>query len=347
MHGTMVAAVLHRAGVLQVDEVPIPQIPPDGVLVRIRAVGICGSDVHFYQDGRLGPFVVEKPFILGHESAGEIVEVGPEAKALKVGTRVAIEPGIVCRKCRLCLSGRYNLCPNVDFLSAPPVDGVMCEYVAVPEQFAFPIPDSFSFRDGAMMEPLSVGVQAVLRARLRPGATVAILGGGPIGLVTLAAARAAGAGKTIVAERIPLRIETAKAFGASRVVDVEKESIAEVVAEETGGAMADYVFECAGSVPTASMATDLAGRAATVAFVGWPGQREFPIKVEDVIDRELDLVGVNRYANTYPTAIALVADGRVDVSALVTHAFPLERVREAFDFVIEHKAETIKVVVEP
>ena len=212
----MRAAVLHGVRDLRVEDVPAPgALGPDECRVRIGAVGVCGSDVHYYEYGRIGPFVVDKPMILGHECAGTVVEVGSRVKGIAEGRRVAIEPGVPCRRCRFCHEGQYNLCRDVVFFATPPVDGAFCEYVVSPADFLFPIPDGMTLEQGALVEPLAVGMHAARRGGVKPGDTVAVIGMGTIGLLTLQAAIAHGATRAIAAdvqqnrEPVPVRCDVA------------------------------------------------------------------------------------------------------------------------------------------
>lgn len=206
----MKAAFMHNTREIKIETVPVPDINHDEVLIKVMAVGICGSDLHYYTNGRIGNYVVEKPFILGHECAGEIAAVGSSVDQFKVGDRVAVEPGVTCGRCEACKEGRYNLCPDVQFLATPPVDGAFVQYIKMRQDFVFLIPDSLSYEDAALIEPFSVGIHAAARTKLQPGSTIAIMGMGPVGLMAVAAAKAFGAGTIIVTDLEPLRLEAAK-----------------------------------------------------------------------------------------------------------------------------------------
>lgn len=206
----MKAAVMHNTREIKIETLPVPDINHDEVLIKVMAVGICGSDLHYYTNGRIGNYVVEKPFILGHECAGEIAAVGSSVDQFKVGDRVAVEPGVTCGRCEACKEGRYNLCPDVQFLATPPVDGAFVQYIKMRQDFVFSIPDSLSYEDAALIEPFSVGIHAAARTKLQPGSTVAIMGMGPVGLMAVAAAKAYGAGTIIVTDLEPLRLDAAK-----------------------------------------------------------------------------------------------------------------------------------------
>lgn len=347
MAETMRAAVLHGVGDLRVEEVPKPEITqPHQALVRIGSVGICGSDIHYFTRGRIGDFVVRQPLILGHEAAGEVVAVGDEVRHLRVGDRVAIEPGYPDGTCEFCRQGRYNLCPNVVFLATPPDDGAFAEYLVWPADYLYKLPDTLSLDEGAMLEPLSVGLFAVWRSGLQAGNTAAIFGAGPIGLTTLQCAIAAGATTTIVLDAVASRLEFARARGATHALAVSADNVSEIMAL-TGGRGVDVAFECAGAVPAMQAALRVTRSGGTVQLVGMPAEQEPPVPIYEVLGRELTVSGQFRYANSYPAAIGLVAEGRVEVQSLVTKAFALAEAPEAMQWVEEHKGEVIKAVVRP
>lgn len=338
----MKVAVLEKVKKISIEEREIPKPKEDEVLVRIRSVGVCGSDIHYYNEGRIGSFVVEKPLILGHECAGEIVDVGSKVKNLKVGDRVALEPGIPCRKCQYCKTGRYNLCPDVVFMATPPVDGAFVEYIVHPEDFTFKLPDNVSFDEGALIEPLSVGIYSVERARIMPGDTVLIFGAGPIGLVTLQAVKAYGAEKVFIVDINDFRLLKAKELGADLVINSKLEKVEEYI---EGGV--DVVFEASGNSSVISQTTKLAKRGGKVVFIGLASEDYIGININEISSKELDLLGIFRYANVYKKAIGLVAKGKIDLKTLVTHHFPLEKAQEALEFADKNKDKCIKVIVNP
>lgn len=342
--GVMKAAVLQRPGEIRVEQMRIPEPGPGEVLVRVRAVGICGSDVHYYKEGRIGRYVVEKPLILGHESAGEVVALGAGVSHISAGARVALEPGVPCRRCRTCKSGRYNLCPDVTFMATPPVDGAFAEYIAWPADFVYPLPENLGYAEGALMEPLAVGMHAVRRARLVPGWTVLILGGGPIGQMALLAAGAAGAGRTILVDLEDRRLDVASRLGADVAINPGRASDAAGAATDGDGP--DLVIEAAGTATTVRQSLELVRRGGTVVWIGLPGTDPCPVSVLQAIDKEVDILGIFRYANVYPDAIRLAASGKIDLAPLITHRFPLEETQRALDTVVEQKASALKVLVE-
>lgn len=343
----MKAAVLERPGVIKIEELDKPSPGPGEILVRVKSVGVCGSDIHYYRHGRIGAYVVEKPIILGHESSGEVAEVGEGVNSLRVGDRVSLEPGIPCRKCVFCKTGRYNLCPDVVFMATPPVDGAFVEYVTFPEDFAFKLPDNVSFDEGALIEPLAVGVYASERAGVKPGLSAVVLGAGPIGLVTLQAAKAYGASPVVVLDISDFRLNMARKLGADFVIDSRDTQALEKVLDAVGGGGADLVFEAAGAVPTIQMTTKIAKRGGKVVFIGLSAKDMVDYNVVEVSGKELDVLGIFRYANVYRKAIDMVSAGKIDLKSMITHHFPLERTQDALDLADTKKNEAIKVIVNP
>lgn len=315
----------------------IPKPGRDEVLVKIIANGICGSDVHFFNEGRLGNFVVEKPYIPGHEASGTIVDMGENVNGFTLGDHVVIEPGLPCGKCGYCRSGRYNLCSSVVFLSAPPINGTFCDYISIRSDSVFKIPENLSFEKAAMIEPVAVAVHAVNRAAFHNGDTAVVVGAGPIGLLTLQAFKAAGGGRVICLDRLDKRLETAKELGADEIINVRNDNMPMDIA--------DVVFETAGSSKATETIFSLARPGGSVVQVGWPDKIIVAMNIAQFIEKELNYIGVNRYANAYPAAIKWVSDGRMNVERLITHRFDFERIEEAFKFTSENKEDVIKTIV--
>ena len=342
----MKTAVLKKIGTIEYEERAIPEPGPGEVLVKIRSVGICGSDLHYYTHGKIGSFVVEKPLVLGHESAGEIVALGAAVTDRRVGDRVSLEPGIPCRKCEFCKTGRYNLCPDVRFMATPPVDGAFAEYVVSPADFAFKIPDAMTYDEAALMEPLAVGVYAAEKAGLKPGMSTAVLGMGPIGMVVAQAAKAYGAYPVAGVDMIDFRLEKAAQLGVDRTFNGE-------MADLEGAMLAslnrqpEVVFETAGASATLNLATHLVKPGGTIVMIGMSPADFTPINQGQILGKELKILGIFRYANMYPKAIELVQSGKVNVKALATHTFALDQTKEALDFALEHKGDSIKVMIHP
>ncbi|PSP83334.1 alcohol dehydrogenase [Halobacteriales archaeon QS_1_68_17] len=339
----MQAAVLSEPGKLKLEERARPEPGPGEVLVAVGEVGICGSDVHYYEHGRIGDYVVEEPLVLGHESAGEVVAAGADVSGVEPGDRVALEPGVPCRRCAHCKRGEYHLCPDVTFMATPPDDGAFAEYVAWPADFAYPLPDAVSLREGALCEPLSVGIHACRRGGVGSGDAVLITGCGPIGLTVMEAARAAGATDVVVSDVVGSKLDLAADRGADRTVNVAEESLDDAVADVTGGAGVDVVVEASGAPAAVGSAFDAVRRGGTVVLVGLADEAEIPIDVLDVIDSELDVHGSFRYANTYDVAVDLLAAGRVDVAGIVDFEMGLAAVDDAFRRAMD--PETVKGMI--
>lgn len=335
---TMQVSVLRGVRDVDVEEREVPQPEPDEVQVKIGSVGVCGSDVHYYEHGRIGPYVVTSPLALGHEAGGVVTAVGAEVTGLEVGQRVSLEPGVPCRDCKQCLAGRYNLCPDVKFFATPPYDGAFCEYVTMPASFVFPIPDSLSDDAAGLIEPLSIGVWACKRAHVGPGSTVLVTGAGPIGLIAAQTARAYGAESVTVTDVNPHRLELAQRLGLSSI-NVSETPIAEA------GIEPDVLLECSGNARATWDAVSVMARAGRVILVGMGGDTvELPLSY--VQDRELLITGAFRYANTWPTAIELAASGRVDLDAMVTGHFGLHEVEAALTAAHDDPT-SVKVIVRP
>ena len=318
------ASVLGTDLTLRMEERAVPVPGPGEVLVRVRSVGVCGSDIHYFEHGRIADFVVESPLVLGHESSGTVVAVGAGVDDLSVGTTVAMEPGVPCAACEQCRAGRYNLCPDVQFFATPPVDGTFCEYVVLPRAFAHPVPDHVSFDAAALVEPLSVGVWACRKAEVRVGTRVLITGAGPIGIMAALVARAHGASQVTISDVNVDRLAFADGLGFA-TVDSRDAHLPDAV-------LADVLIECSGAAPAIDAGIRSVAPAGTVVLVGMsPGtMAELPVGI--IQGRELWVTGTFRYAHTYPTAIDLIASGRIDLDALVSRAFSLDEAEQALTY---------------
>jgi L-iditol 2-dehydrogenase len=334
----MRVSVLRGVGDVAVEERPVPEPAAGEVLVEIGSVGVCGSDVHYFEHGRIGPYVVDAPLVLGHEAGGVVAGVGPGVTSLRVGQRVSIEPGVPCRSCAQCLAGRYNLCPDVRFFATPPYDGAFSEYVAMPVGFVHPIPDGISDDAAGLLEPLSVGVWACRRAQVAPGTTVLVTGAGPIGLIAAQTARAYGADTVTVTDVNPHRLALAERLGFG-IVDVGSTSLADAGLEPS------VLLECSGNARATWDAVSTVARAGKVVLVGMGGD-EVRLPLSYVQDRELVVTGAFRYANTWPTAISLVAAGRVDLDGMVTGHYGLAEVESALT-AARSDPTVVKPVVRP
>ncbi|GLI26431.1 sorbitol dehydrogenase [Agromyces rhizosphaerae] len=299
--------MLHGVQDLRIEERPIPVPAAGEVLVKVEATGVCGSDVHYYRHGRIDRYVVDAPMVLGHESAGSVVEVGADVDPGLVGRVVAIEPGIPDGTCAQCRAGRYNLCPAVRFHATPPIDGSLADYVVVPAAFAHPAPAGMRAERAAMAEPVSVGVAAARKAGIGVGARVLVIGAGPVGLFAAQVARAQGAEQVVVTDVNERRMQLARRLRFAAPADGEE---------------FDVVLECSGHPDAFAAGLRAAAPAARVVLIGM-GADEYRLPVGLVQGRELTLMGQFRYANTYPAALGLIADGRVDVDSCISHRFEL------------------------
>jgi L-iditol 2-dehydrogenase len=320
--GTMRASVLVRPGTVEVQDVPVPTLTDKQVLVRISAVGVCGSDTHFFREGHIGDMVVRDSLILGHESAGRIVAVGADVSPNRIGERVSIEPQKPCRVCEYCKGGQYNLCPYIEFYAAPPIHGAFAEYAAIESDFAYPVPDHVSDESAALMEPLSVAIATCRKAAVRPGSSVLISGAGPIGILVAKVARIYGASDITVSDPSPHRREVVLGAGATRVVDSRTDDVA------LTGSLFDVFVDASGAPAAIQDGIRAVKPGGKVVLVGM-GADTVELPVSLIQNREIELTGIFRYTNTWPTAIRLVASGLVDLDALVTHRFGLENVETA------------------
>ena len=330
-----------------IKEIPTPTAHAGKVVVSLEYVGICGSDVHYFHSGRIGDYVVDldSDYMLGHECAGTVVEVGEGVTSLKVGDKVAIEPGYTCGKCEFCKTGRYNLCPDVIFLATPPVQGCNMEYIEYPADWCFKLPDNMTTKEGALIEPLSVGFHAANQADVQVGDTVVILGSGCIGLVTLLSCKAHGAGKIIVADLVDARLKKALELGADYVINSKEVDAIEEIKRLTDGQGAEKVFETAGSPVTIAQTAFAVKRGGTICLVGLSAQSEITYNFSQIMDKEAKIVSVFRYRNIYPKAIAAVAKGAIDVKQIVTHEFDLDHIQEAYDEAVHNNTDLVKAVI--
>ncbi|MBJ8347153.1 NAD(P)-dependent alcohol dehydrogenase [Antrihabitans sp. YC2-6] len=331
----MRAAVLTHTGQIDIEDRPVPSPAPGDVLVRVSSVGVCGSDTHYFRHGRVGSFVVKAPLVLGHEAAGTIVAVGDGVSTSRVGQRVSIEPQRPNPESAESRSGHYNLCPQMQFYATPPIDGALCDYVTIGAAFAHPVPDTVSDEAAALCEPLSVGIAAVRKADVAGGSRVLIAGAGPIGIMVAQVARAYGATEIVVTDLDEARRERAAAFGATSVVDP--------MAQDVSGLRVDAFIDASGAPAAVAGGMQAVRPAGTVVLVG-SGAETMSLPTQLIQNRELVLTGVFRYANTWPTAIALIRSGRVDLDAMVTARFPLEKAAEALDS--DQTAGSVKAVVQ-
>eukprot|EP00088_Acartia_fossae_P043635 TRINITY_DN4600_c0_g1_i10.p1 TRINITY_DN4600_c0_g1~~TRINITY_DN4600_c0_g1_i10.p1 ORF type:complete len:364 (-),score=81.80 TRINITY_DN4600_c0_g1_i10:24-1088(-) len=343
-----ICATLHKIDDIKLDICPIPEPAPGQVLLKMDSVGICGSDVHYWTHGAIGDFIVKAPMVLGHEAAGVVEKLGPNVKNLKVGDRVAIEPGVPCRMCGYCKEGTYNLCPDMQFCATPPVHGNLAKYYVHAADFCYKLPDNMTLEEGALMEPLAVGVHACQRAGVCLGKKVLICGAGPIGLVNLLTAKAMGASEVVITDIMDNRLEVAKSLGADHVYKVKMGAKAEDMAQDIknilGGTGAHVTIECSGVESSIRFGIFSTRSGGCLVLVGL-GRPEVTLPIVNAACREVDIRGIFRYANCYPKAIDLVASGRVNVKPLITHRFQLEETVKAFETAKTGAGGAIKVMI--
>jgi L-iditol 2-dehydrogenase len=319
---TMLASVLTAPQQISLANRDVPVPGPSQVLARVTAVGVCGSDTHFYETGRIGDIVVEGPIVLGHETAGEIVAVGPGGDASRIGERIAIDPQRPCRRCTYCKHGQSHLCVDMKMYGAYPHDGSFAEYVLVEDDFAYAVPDTMSDEQAALVEPLSVAVHACRRAGVTAGSRVFITGAGPIGVMCAQAARAFGATEVVVSDPNPLRRDYIAQHGADEVIDPANTDLGRFDEHF------DIYLDASGNTRAVQSAFSVIRRGGTAVLVGMGGL-DYEVPIAMLQHREITLTGTFRYVNTWPTAIELIASGHVDVSGMVTGRYGLENTADA------------------
>lgn len=342
---TMKSLVLEKTQELSLRDIEIEEtLGPGDVRIDIRVVGICGSDVHYYQHGSIGPFVVKEPMVLGHEAAGVVTEIGRNVTHLKVGDRVCMEPGIPNPKSRATLAGIYNLDPDVRFWATPPIHGCLRPSVVHPAAFTFKLPDTVSFAEGAMVEPLAVGMQAAKKARVKEGDIAVVLGAGPIGMVTALAALANGCSRVIITDIVDAKLKVASTLGEVVPVNVSSQSLSEVVNAETGGWGADIVFDAAGVSSGLNDALEVLCPGGCIVLVGMPSAPvSFDIVAAQI--KEARIESVFRYANVYPKTLELMGEGKIDVKPLITDQFDFADAVEAFEYAKLPRPESVKIQI--
>ena len=341
----MRALVLEKTRQLRLREMDLPtQVTAGMVKIRVHTVGVCGSDVHYYTHGRIGPFVVEAPMVLGHEAAGTVVEVGEGVTHLRSGDRVCMEPGIPDASSRAARLGMYNVDPAVRFWATPPVHGVLTSHVVHPADYTFKLPDNVSFAEGAMVEPFAVGMQAAAKARIAPGDTALVLGAGPIGTMVALAALAGGCARVILADFAQPKLDIAAAYQGIIPVNIGERNLAAEVASLTQGWGVDVVFECSGSAKAWDGIGELARPGGCIVVVGLP-VAPVAFDVAGLSVKELRVESVFRYAHQYERAIALMESGRIDLRPLITATFAFEDSIAAFERAAEGRPEDVKLQI--
>ncbi|CAI4044101.1 hypothetical protein N7582_003303 [Saccharomyces uvarum] len=344
--------VLRKVGDIVVEQRPVPIIEdPHYVKIAIKATGICGSDIHYYRSGGIGKYILKAPMVLGHESSGQVVEVGSAVTRVKVGDRVAIEPGVPSRYSDETKEGRYNLCPHMAFAATPPIDGTLVKYYLSPEDFLVKLPEGVSYEEGACVEPLSVGVHSNKLAGVRFGSRVVVFGAGPVGLLTGAVARAFGASDVVFIDVFDNKLDRAKEFGATHTFNSSKfpadktQELADEVEKLLSGHHADIVFECSGADACIDAGVKITKVGGTMVQIGM-GKNYTNFPIAEVSGKEMKLIGCFRYSfGDYRDAVKLVASGKVNVKAMITHRFKFEDAAKAYDFNIAHGGEVVKTII--
>jgi D-xylulose reductase len=339
------ALVLERQHELKLREIDLPlAVGPGMVKIKLHTVGVCGSDVHYYTHGRIGPFVVNAPMVLGHEAAGIIVAVGAGVTHLAVGDRVCMEPGIPDPNSRAARLGLYNIDPAVTFWATPPIHGVLTPEVVHPANYTFKLPDNVSFAEGAMVEPFAVGMQAATKARITPGDTAVVLGAGPIGTMVAIAALAGGCARAIVADLAQPKLDIAAQYQGVIPVNIREKSIVAEVKRLTDDWGADLVFECSGSPKAWETIMDLPRPGGAIVAVGLPVD-PVGFDVSTASTKEVRIETVFRYAHQYDRAINLMASGRVDLKPLISETFDFKDSVAAFDRAVEARPTDVKLQI--
>ena len=340
-----IALVLEQKGELNIREIDVPQSPgPGDVKIAIDTVGVCGSDVHYYTHGKIGPFVVNAPMILGHEASGVVVEVGDGVATLKPGDRVCMEPGIPDMASRTTKLGIYNVDPSVRFWATPPIHGCLTPHVVHPASFTYLLPDTVSFAEGAMVEPFAVGMQAAYKAGVKPGDIALVHGAGPIGVMTALAALAAGCAEVYVSDIVSAKLAIAAQYDGIKTIDASRSNPATLIRDSTAGWGADVVFECTGAAPVIATLADGARPGGCLVLVGMPVD-PVPFDIVACQAKELRIETVFRYANVYDRAINLIASGKVDLKPLISATFDFADSVAAFDRAVEARADDVKIQI--
>ncbi len=341
----MKAISLTGPGQIEVIHRPNPDIyGSDDVLIRMKSTGICGSDIHYFQEGRIGDQIIQYPFTLGHEGAGVVERVGSQVYGLKPGDRVTIDPAMPCFACDQCLAGRYNTCRNMRFLGCPgQADGCLSEYIVVPESSCHSVPDSISFDQAALIEPLAIGVYAVKQG-LKSGMKIGILGSGPIGISVMLSAKAYGAGKIYMTDFVDHRLALAVTMGADWAGNPAVTDITEdILAMEPNHL--DLVYECCGKQEAVNQAVDLLKPGGTLFIIGIPRFASWHFDVNDLRRKEISIKNVRRSNNVVDETIALVASGRIRPDSMQTHIFELDQATRAFDLLSDYKDGIMKAMI--
>lgn len=345
MKGKMKVCVLTGKEQLEWIEREIPQPGKGELQIKLSYVGICGSDLHFYEEGRLANWTLNGPLALGHEPGGTVTAIGEGVEGFEIGDKVSIEPAVPCGFCEECRSGHYNLCKNIKMLAIPGErDGVNAEYCVHDASMCYKLPENMDELDGAMIEPLAVGMHATELSNAKVGETAVVLGSGCIGLCTIMSLKARGVSEIYVADVMDKRLEKALEVGATKVFNSRRESIEEFVKALPGGGV-DQVYECAGNRVTTLLTCKLIRRAGKVTLVGVSPEPVLELDIATLNEMEGTIYSVYRYRNMWPKAITAVSSGLIPVRSIVSHEFDFKDCVEAIGYSLNHKDEVIKGVI--
>jgi len=331
---------------MELREVPDPSIQKEtDVLLKIEKVGICGSDVHYYETGRIGEQIVEYPFVVGHECSATVMAVGSSVTRVKVGDEVVVEPAAPCHNCQQCAQGRENTCYNVRFLGTPGQGGgCLCEHLVMPEECCFPTKGKITLEQAALCEPLSIGFYAVKRAGLPENADVAILGAGPIGLSCMLNAIAAKARVCYVTDKIEARVEGAKKGGAAWAGNPDKQDIVKEILQQQPLGI-DVVFECCGQQEAIDQAIEILEPGGKLVIIGSPRSERVSFNINKIRRKEIAIINIRRQNECVKPVIDLVTSGKINADFMITHHFPLEQTKKAFDLVTGYHDGVIKAMI--
>ena len=343
----MKAVVLTGLRQMELRDVPEPKIEKDtDVLLKIEMVGVCGSDVHYYETGRIGSQIVEYPFIVGHECAATVAAVGKLVTGVKVGDNVVVDPAVSCHDCFQCRIGRENTCYNLRFLGTPGQGGgCLCEYIVMSQECCYPTKGALTFEQAVLCEPLSIAAYSVERAKVPKNANIAILGAGPIGLCTFVSAKAKDVNTCYMTEKIPERVNAAKKAGATWVGNPDKQDIVGEILEQQPDGL-DVAFECAGQQETVDQCMDMLRPGGTLILTGIPRFDRVSLAIDKMRRKEITIVNIRRQNEFTQKSVDMVASGEVDIDFMVTHHFPFERTQDAFELVAGYRDGVIKAVIE-
>jgi len=344
----MRAVVLERTHEISIRDIAIEEtLGEQDVRIRIDTVGICGSDVHYYTHGRIGDFVVKEPMVLGHEASGIIEEIGSSVTELAVGDRVCMEPGIPDPTSRESLSGHYNIDPSVRFWATPPIHGCLREQVIHPARFTFKLPDSVSMGQGALVEPLAIGIHAATTARIAPGDTALVIGAGTIGIMTALACTVSGCSKVIIADISSTRLDFVKQnYAGILTVNSSEEDLIEALSRNGCENGCTVVFEATGSPTVSKAMSSYASPGGTIVAIGMPPDGILPVDIVTAQSKELTIKTIFRYVNMYPRALALLGSGRLDLTPCISRRYSFEESVRAFEEVATSQGDVIKAVIE-